>query len=122
LGKGRPIQNRAGNRLFQAIVDEHLSPYHSATNNKDKAALTTEVVRRVKEASGRFLSRESGVWIEVSDDIARGKVSHLFRNRKHLIARDLSTGHSANNRKKIRAPREASATSEDAVLNKRVKV
>lgn len=86
LGKGRPIQNHAGNMHLQAVVDEHLDQYHSIQGRLEKTALAALIVRKVKEASGRFLSKESGIWIEVSDELARNKVSYLFRNRR--VARD----------------------------------
>jgi hypothetical protein len=82
LGRGRPIQEHAGNMRLKAIVDEYLSTYHTATNTKIKTKITADIVHLIKKTSCRFLSKESGVWIEVSDDVARDKVSHLFRARK----------------------------------------
>jgi hypothetical protein len=82
LGRGRPIQDHAGNMRLKAIVDEYLPTYHTAPSFKAKREITGDIVRMIKEAHGRFLSKDSGVWIEVSDDVAHDKVSHLFRARK----------------------------------------
>jgi hypothetical protein len=91
LGRGRPIQEHAGNMRLKAIVDAYLSTYHTATNIKIKTEMTADIVRMIKKASGRFLSKESGVWIEVSDDVARDKVSHLFRARKDYTPKKRNT-------------------------------
>jgi hypothetical protein len=37
--------------------------------------LPAEIVKMVQRSSGHFPSKESGAWIEVSDDIAHDKVS-----------------------------------------------
>jgi hypothetical protein len=79
LGKGKPIQEHTGNLRLHAIVEEYLSQYRSSSR-PEKTALATEVVRAVKSASGRFLSKESGIWIEVDENVAREKVSNIFRH------------------------------------------
>jgi hypothetical protein len=84
LGKGRPIQGYTGNRRLHGLIDEQLSIYHGFSNSKkQKTALSAEIVMMVqsKDYGGRFLSKESGVWIEVSDEVARDKVSNTFRTR-----------------------------------------
>jgi hypothetical protein len=118
LGKGKPIQEYTGNRRLHGLVDEQLSIYHGFSNSKkEKTALSAEIVKMVQKVSGRFLSKESGVWIEVSDDIARDKVSHMFRTR--LIMNRRGDG-SASDGIKVRAPTELSVLSPDT--NKRVKL
>jgi hypothetical protein len=82
LGKGKPIQEHMGNMRLKVLVDGLLSRYDACTKMQKKD-VAIEVVQFVKnDYLGRFLSDESGVWIEVMDDIAREKVSHLFRNRR----------------------------------------
>jgi hypothetical protein len=40
---------------------------------------------RIDEASGRFLTQESGVWwMEANDDVTCEKVTHSFRNRRNV--------------------------------------
>lgn len=84
LGKGRPIQGHAGNLRLQAIVDTYVEKYCKLESKLEKTTLAGDIVIWVKGASGRFLSKESGIWREVPDDVARDKVSHLFRNRRLL--------------------------------------
>lgn len=87
LGKGRPIQFSPGNQRLELIVDEYLDKYHdSSTSKLEKTALAAEIVRRVKDRLGvRFLSKSSGIWMEVGDEMARDKVSHMFRHQKQKI-------------------------------------
>eukprot|EP00934_Nitzschia_sp_Nitz4_P002781 Nitzschia sp. Nitz4//scaffold32_size149145//49056//50746//NITZ4_002873-RA/size149145-processed-gene-0.91-mRNA-1//1//CDS//3329548051//2771//frame0 len=79
LGRGKPIQQAPGNLRLAAIVDSYVLEYHKLVNKQDKTALASDIVRMVKSVSARFLTKESGVWMEVTDDIAREKVSGLFR-------------------------------------------
>lgn len=81
LGKGKPIQESAGNLKLAAMIDDYVAQYHSSSK-QEKTALAATVVHKVKLSSGKFLSKESGVWIEVSDDVARDKVSHMFRHQR----------------------------------------
>ncbi len=78
FGRGKPIQQTPGNLRLSAIVDSFVTEYHTR-NKQDKTALATQIVDMVKSASGRFLSKNAGIWTIVSDDIAREKVSGLFR-------------------------------------------
>ena len=97
LGKGRPIQNHSGNLHLQAIVEEYLDEYHSMENRLEKTALASLIVRKVKDASGRFLSKDKGIWMEVSDEVARSKVSYLFRNRRVVRDTKQQAGATASN-------------------------
>jgi hypothetical protein len=82
LGKGKPIQEHLGNMRLKALVDE-LLPRYDACKKEEKKDVAMEVVQCIKKTmGGRFLSDESGIWIEVDDDIARKKASILFRNRQ----------------------------------------
>lgn len=89
FGRGKPIQQTPGNLRLSAIVDSFVSEYHRR-NKQEKTALATQIVEMVKSASGRFLSKNSGIWMVVSDDIAREKVSGLFRTlyRKRFEGED----------------------------------
>jgi hypothetical protein len=79
LGKGKPFRNHMGNLRLMNMVGDNLDRYNACTDQLEKRDITTEIVNLVKNA-GRFLTQESGIWIEASDDIARQKVSHAFRN------------------------------------------
>lgn len=79
FGRGKPIHQTAGNLRLTAIVDSYVMEYNQLRNKQEKTALASKIVQMVKQASGRFLSRYSGVWTEVTDEIAREKVSGLLR-------------------------------------------
>ena len=65
------------------VIDCYLDQYHKRSNKEEKTALAANIVTRSKSQGVRFLSRESGVWKEVSDVLARGKVSQMFRRHQH---------------------------------------
>lgn len=116
LGKGRPIQFSSGNQGLITIVDGYLDQYHTQSTKLEKTALATQIVRMLQASGVRFLSKEQGIWMEVPNDMARDKVSHMFRHQKKKV----STGNTATSRA---APE---VTSSDAVpaqeQAKRVKV
>ena len=85
LGKGCLIQQHMGNVKLHFLVDQKLPSYDSCKRKLDKMNLSQDIVDEVKARSGRFLTQESGVWTEVSDDIARIKIGHLFRNRRKVM-------------------------------------
>lgn len=82
LGKGKPIQFSSGNQRLSSIIDGYLDQYHEQSTNAEKTALAAKIVQLVKKNGVRFLSKESGIWIPVSDDLARDKVSHMFRHQR----------------------------------------
>jgi hypothetical protein len=103
LGRGKPIQQHAGNLRLQAIVDEYVLEYHKLKSKHDKTALAQRVVRMVKTASARFLSKDNGIWMEVPDEVAREKVSGLFRTRYRTgYPKEASVKASMNNMKSTR--------------------
>lgn len=83
LGKGRPIQFSSGNQGLSAIVDGYLDQYHMQSSKLEKTALAASIVQMVQANGVRFLSKESGIWMAVSDEVAREKVSHMFRHQQH---------------------------------------
>ena len=80
-GKGGPNQNSPGNMKLKATVDE-LLPMYNSLEKEDKIELARQVLAVVKESGGRFLSKESDVWMVIDDKIARSKIATLFRNRR----------------------------------------
>jgi hypothetical protein len=85
-GKGGPSQDRPGNMKLKMTVDE-LLPMYNTIDKTEKYELAKHVVETVKERGGRFLSKDSGVWMIVPDDAARSKVATLFRNRRKASQR-----------------------------------
>ena len=82
LGKGRPIQFSSGNQALGSIVDGYYDQYHKESSKLEKTALASDIVRMVQANGVRFLSKDNGVWMEVPHDVAREKVSHMFRHQK----------------------------------------
>jgi hypothetical protein len=87
LGRGKPKHVHPGNLRLHDFVDEWLPRYNNS-NKQAKTEISMEAVRRTKAASGRFLTQIKGFWVETSDDDARDKVSHLFRNRRRRAQLD----------------------------------
>ena len=81
LGRGRFIQDHAGNIRFRSIAECHRKEYESVSK-MDKKFVAATIVQLVKEGNGRFLRQEGPGWVEVDDATAREKVSHLFRNSR----------------------------------------
>ena len=81
LGKGKPIQEYRGNQKLSLLVDTLVEQYDTKSKS-EKTAMAAEIVHKVKASKGRFLSKDSGIWTEVSDDMARDKVSHMFRHQR----------------------------------------
>jgi hypothetical protein len=88
LGRGKPIQDHSGNIRLRKLVDFHRTRYLQA-HREVKSNIAGEIVQSIKdddkgdgEDANRFLRRfEEEYWIEVSDDIARDKVSHALRSK-----------------------------------------
>lgn len=83
LGKGKPIQFSSGNQRISSIIDGYLDQYHEHSSKTEKTVLASRIVDIVKASGVRFLSKERGIWLEVSHDLARDKVSHMFRHQRH---------------------------------------
>ena len=88
LGRGKPIQDHSGNIRLRKLVDFHRARYLKA-RREAKSNIAEEIVQSMKdgekgdgENACRFLRRfEEEYWIEVSDNIARDKVSHALRSK-----------------------------------------
>lgn len=121
LGKGKPIQFSSGNQRLSSIIDGYLDQYHEQSTTPEKTALAAKIVQMVKANGVRFLTKESGIWIEVSDGVARDKVSHMFRHQR-TKAKSKNTNASAG---KVRALDDGIAEPEiihEESYNKKVKV
>jgi hypothetical protein len=81
FGRGRPIMRHPGNVVFRNILESRLTDYNTATTKKEKSEIVLAVVRQIRSWSWRFLREDSrGWWVEVTDDVARQKVSIGFRD------------------------------------------
>jgi hypothetical protein len=99
FGRGKPYQAHAGNVRLHKMVKLQKQRYLNS-RRYDKLAIAKEIVKEVQNGrlgeSGRFLKRVDGeeYWEEVSNTIARDKVSHALRGKPgsspSLAKRDLA--------------------------------
>ena len=82
LGRGKPYQDHPGNLKLANYIEEYRSAYVQA-DRLEKTCISWKIVQHVKSLNGRFLKmdEESEYWVQVSDEVAREKVSHGFRTR-----------------------------------------
>jgi hypothetical protein len=92
FGRGKPFQSHPGNLHLHEIVNQTKERYLKS-RRLDKLAIAKEIVQEIKSGGkegtpGRFLKRAEGdicCWTEVSDDVAREKVSHALRDRPRKL-------------------------------------
>jgi hypothetical protein len=99
FGRGKPYQAHEGNVRLHKMVKLQKQRYLNS-RRYDKLAIAEEIVKEVQYGRlgepGRFLKRADGeeYWEEVSNTIARDKVSHALRgkprNQSSLAKRDLA--------------------------------
>ena len=68
------------------LVDFHRKKYLQS-KRFDKCVIAKQIVRVIKETSGRFLKRAGDgldYWVVVSDEVAREKVSHALRSKVRM--------------------------------------
>jgi hypothetical protein len=81
FGRGKFIQEHAGNQGYRRIIASFRERYDNALK-VEKTCIAKDIVRIVEESGGRFLKQTEEGWIEASTDLARDKISHSFRNRR----------------------------------------
>jgi len=81
LGRGKNPMNSPGNVRLKNIVNKNKERYQHDLNKVEKTKLSRDIVRQVKRRGGRFLLQNpsTDVYEEVTDTVAREKVSHLLR-------------------------------------------
>jgi hypothetical protein len=83
MGRGRHNKNKPGNRKVQQALEERYEEYEKA-DKFEKTVLAECIVNALVADGSRFLVRQgdkkNGVWVEVTPEKAREKVSHDFRN------------------------------------------
>jgi hypothetical protein len=90
LGRGRPYQEYAGNQRLAMVVELNRDKYQQATKRFEKTCTSLDVVKFIQESKGRFLHRTPEGWEEVSDFVARDKVSHSFRTKPVKLGKSSS--------------------------------
>lgn len=88
MGRGRHKNNRPGNDKLKKLLESYQEMYEVGDRLK-KTVLVEIIISIMRKQGSRFLTRyrESthGLWVEVSRDKARDKVSHDFRNLIKLV-------------------------------------
>lgn len=80
-GKDSNCHFHPGNKIFRQLVSRNVNLYVEAPSKRQKMKITQDIVQVMKTFySARFL-RKAGdqVWHEISDSLARDKVSHAIK-------------------------------------------
>ena len=93
-GTGKRVQMHIGNVRYRKLVEDCYETYDNGTVAQKKQ-ITEEIVDIIKTSGGRFLKDDGMGWREVEDEIARQKVSGVFRNVRKVT----------KNKKSCRNPR-----------------
>ena len=79
FGKGTPFQKHPGNVQLRSLVTEQYKAYGKAEKG-EKSQIAQEIVQTMQQSAGLFLRPDGDSWVCVDDDVARHKVSALFRS------------------------------------------
>jgi len=81
FGRGWPKMGHPGNVLFRNLIQTRLEDYNNSRSKGEKTTMAYSIVLELKENRARFLREDeiNGGWIEVSNELARKKVSIAFR-------------------------------------------
>ena len=82
FGRGWPTMGNPGNALYRNMIQTRSEEYNSSRSATQKTRITRSIVLELKENGARFLREDeiSGGWTEVSNEMARQKVSIAFRD------------------------------------------
>lgn len=81
FGKGTPFQKHPGNVQLRSLVSKWRKEYEKAKKGQ-KRHITQEIVQTIQQNSGFFLRPDGDSWVRAEDDVARQKVSALFRTAR----------------------------------------
>ena len=88
LKRGGQYHNHPGNARFHSIVNEHFQHYEESGKH-EKKHVSQSIVNIIKYGESgkkvvmsRFLKLDDAGWIMISDDEARDRVAHAFRNKR----------------------------------------
>eukprot|EP00934_Nitzschia_sp_Nitz4_P001072 Nitzschia sp. Nitz4//scaffold275_size25065//20977//22555//NITZ4_008335-RA/size25065-snap-gene-0.0-mRNA-1//1//CDS//3329545306//1072//frame0 len=82
LGKGKPIQQSPGNVIWSEFLEVLLSSHPRLSSTMVSADLAKQVVEKVHQYRGRILTKDSGVWEVVPNEVAYDKIASMMRNRR----------------------------------------
>jgi hypothetical protein len=70
-----------GNILYNDMIEKKNGDYAAITDRNSKKIVTKDIVKNLKNMGARFMKKnEAGEWEELSEKMARDKVSHALRN------------------------------------------
>lgn len=82
FGRGRHHRSHVGNTHMRQLARSFRRAYEGCQDRDDKTYITRSIVDSIHVHGGRFLKylKEGQYWVEVSDEEARQKVSHVIRD------------------------------------------
>ena len=97
FGKSSRERSHTGNLRAMHLCDMHWDKYEAA-GKFQKTEVAERIVSIIHQSGGRFLKLEKEGWIEVTDHVAREKISHFFRHMrwKHRVSTSSSSSSSSN--------------------------
>merc|ERR1712232_229402 len=81
FGKSRRERNHTGNLRAMHLCDMNWDKYEAA-GKFQKTEVAERIVSIVHQSGGRFLKLGKEGWVEVTDCVAREKISHFFRHMR----------------------------------------
>jgi hypothetical protein len=86
MGRGKIIEENQGNLRLRHLIATHGELYGNACKF-EKTVVAQGIMGMIKDQRGRFLKKDPKGWMEVSDEMARDKISHAFRNKRGRLQR-----------------------------------
>jgi hypothetical protein len=86
-GRGKMRTDAPGNRYLQSIAARYMLKYSQARSKREKSSIVSNILEIVRGAipdgRGAFIRTEKNRWTELSDLVAREKISSVMRNGLH---------------------------------------
>eukprot|EP00980_Cylindrotheca_fusiformis_P019632 scaffold6821_cov127-Cylindrotheca_fusiformis.AAC.6 len=81
---GNTYKLHAGNLRLCDILAQHAGDYEEICGRLEKIEFAAQLLRKIKAMGTRFLAHDktSMQWLELTDSIARNKISKSIRNRR----------------------------------------
>ena len=92
FGRGGTINAHPGNEQYRTFVERKKRVYLLANFKREKRRIAQSIVDEVRnlDPPGRFLLKDSeGVWRDVGDERARGKISQALREKSAVMRKQM---------------------------------
>ena len=80
LGRGRGNWRSPGNKKYKIVILQHLQRYSDAPQRKDKSLVINDVMKHMMSIGARFLKKENGIWVQLTEKKTREKIAHAVRD------------------------------------------